>query len=225
MTNLAFLVSGNGGNLKFINEGIKSSLLSDFSISFVIADRDCGALEYAKHEKIKSFLMPYSKSNSHELRLMLKELQSDLIITNIHKILDVEIVNWLKGKLINLHYSLLPSFKGLIGELAVKRALEEGHKVIGTTVHFVEERVDEGKIICQCSFEINERDSFQKLMRIVFKSGCLNLLNSIFVVLNKNNVSKNSVITVDEVPLLYSPELIFDYKDFDTKFWTKIMND
>ena len=223
MRNLIFLVSSNGGNLKFIHECIKLNHLSDCIISCVIANRDCIALEYAKNEKIKSFLVPYSKINPDELTGLLSELKSDLIITNIHKVIDAGIVNLFKNRLINLHYSLLPSFKGLIGEVPVKYALEAHCKVIGSTVHFVEESVDEGEIISQCAFPVNEKYSFKELMKLVFKSGCLNLLNSIYTTLNMNIACQDDVVNIDDNMFLFSPGLKFEHKCFDKKFWSRII--
>ena len=223
MKKIIFLVSGNGGNLKFIHECIKLNHLSDCTISCVIADRDCEALSFARGHNIESFLVVYDRNNPDALKTLLKKYESDLIITNIHKIIDAGIINLFKNKLINLHYSLLPSFKGLIGEVPVKHALEAHCKVIGSTVHFVEESVDEGEIISQCAFSVNEEYLFKELMKLIFKSGCLNLLNSIYITLNMNIACQDDVANIDDNMFLFSPGLKFEHKCFDKKFWSRII--
>lgn len=72
-----------------------------------------------------------------------------MIMTNIHRILSSRVVERCRGRLVNLHYSLLPMFGGLIGMDPIRRAIEAGCRFVGTTVHHVVEAVDAGPVISQ----------------------------------------------------------------------------
>lgn len=89
--NLIFLASGNGGNLKFINECVKEKMI-DYEIK-VIADRECGSLTYARNNNIENYKINYSRKDNMELKLILEKVNPKYIITNFHKIIDKELVN------------------------------------------------------------------------------------------------------------------------------------
>ena len=93
MTKIGFLVSGNGGTLKFLHLVQKMNIY-DYSIQFVIADRECGALEYANNNDIYTNVVKYNKNNREDLYKILNQFKDiDIIITNIHKVLDNNILN------------------------------------------------------------------------------------------------------------------------------------
>ena len=79
-----FLVSGNGGTLKFLYKAIQEMNLS-FSIVGVLADRDCGALNFAKEKKIPYQKIIYNSYKTDELVPAIKRFQPDIIITTFHK--------------------------------------------------------------------------------------------------------------------------------------------
>lgn len=185
---IVFLCSGNGGNLKFIHKCIQYNILQDYEISSVITDRECGALDYAKANGIPFYKIKYNRDYNEELMYLLIQSDPDFIITNFHKIIDLDIVQKFDRRLINLHYSLLPAFKGLIGDKPVKMALEKNCKFVGTTVHYVDVEVDNGEIIAQSVIPVNCGETFEQIMNRVFRSGCLNLLNSFFIVRNDESI-------------------------------------
>jgi len=113
MKSVIFLVSGNGGNLKFIYQAAKL-LEIDLKIQHVIADRDCKAIEFAKNNAIQNTQIKYNSNSPNELDSILKNASPSAVITNIHKILSPTSI-FPHHQYINLHYALLPSFKGLIG--------------------------------------------------------------------------------------------------------------
>lgn len=121
---IIFLISGNGGNFKFIHLCIKNNILKNYKL-VIIADRECEGLNYAKKENIENYKILYNQKNNIELKRILKEVEANYIITNWNKIIDAEIVELYKHKLINLHYSLLPAFGGLIGEKPLESAMEK----------------------------------------------------------------------------------------------------
>lgn len=181
MKKLIFLVSGQGGNLTFTHRAIDLGLLpgGQIALDYVIADRPCGALDYAQSKHLNCAQINYSRQAPSELQDLLRSRKPDLIVTNIHKILDAQTVGEFAPRLINLHYSLLPLFGGAIGEEPVRQALAAGCGIIGTTVHFVSEKLDAGEIISQSAIPVVKQEPFEALMGRVFRSGCLNLLCSI----------------------------------------------
>ena len=171
---ICFLVSGNGGNMKFIFLAQKYQIIQNIELS-VIADRTCGAVEFAKKESIPYKVISYTKKKNSELKYELLNDSPDLIITNWHKIIDEDLVNEYRGKMINLHYSLLPAFKGLIGIKPILEAYESGCKYLGVTTHYVDFEVDSGRQLCQSVIKNNS--SLDKTIETCFRKGCVILLN------------------------------------------------
>jgi len=228
MKRLTFLVSGGGGNLKFIYEYLKLSLLKDFMIECVIADRECKALEFAKRNNIQSFCIRYDKENTKELEALLIKINPDVIVTTFHKIIDDNILSQFQGKLINLHYSLLPAFKGMIGTKPIQEALHAGCKLIGTTTHFVTKELDGGKIISQSAFAVGDEYLFDNVLETIFQSGCLSLLNSLFIVclLGKSTVLEEYTLArFNDKLTIFSPVLRFNYDCFTKDFFQRLKNE
>jgi phosphoribosylglycinamide formyltransferase-1 len=217
MISLVFLVSGGGGNLKFFYYALKNNVISGVRLS-VVADRECGALEFSREKKIENYLISYDQNNSHSLNYLLKEINPDIIITNWHKIIDKDTVLQFSGKFVNLHYSLLPAFSGLIGIEPIKRAYAQGCKFIGPTCHLVDEGVDTGAIIAQAVFDTDR--SFDQAVTLMFKKGCIVLLVGIEKILGNNLVEHRSFL-LDNT---YSPSLEFDECLFDERLWMEIEN-
>ncbi len=218
MAKLLFLASGGGGNLKFIKQCIEEGIIKNCDVE-MIADRDCGAYIYAKNSGLPAKIVDYSRTNNAQLLDAIRQSEPDMIITNIHKVLDAQIVGICNKRLINLHYSLLPLFKGEIGSKPVQQALEHDCKFIGTTVHYVNEVVDDGEIISQSVIRVIKEMNFDSLMNFVFRSGCLNLLNALN--LNTNIEVLNNKNTFSPENMIFSPELSF--KIDVSGIWDKII--
>tara|TARA_B100001093_G_C26683633_1_gene951585 strand:+ start:409 stop:990 length:582 start_codon:yes stop_codon:yes gene_type:complete len=156
--------SGKGSNAEAIIQSKKNNLLGNTEITSIISDKaDSGILEIAKRYKIKSNYYDAGQSvflednfeNSWIKKIDL--LNPDLIVlAGFMKILKPTFIESVNYNIINLHPSLLPSFKGLN---AIERAFKKGVKIAGCTVHWVNEGVDEGKIIAQAPVRIMENDS------------------------------------------------------------------
>lgn len=216
MNKIVFLASGNGGNLKFYFLAQKYKLIFNTQLT-VVADRECGSVVFARKNDLENYVINYKRDEPNELTDILKKINPDVIVTNWHKIIDEATVRAYKGKLINLHYSLLPAFGGLIGIDPIKRAYVQGCRYIGPTCHLVDEGVDTGMIISQAIFktEILIEDAID----LMFRKGCLVLLNSIQEVTGKK-------MTIEEVSLAdelsFSPTLTFNEQTFSEHFWKEL---
>ncbi len=219
MKKIVFLVSGRGGNLVFVNETI-NLLNLPFKVIGVLGDRNCHALDYAKENSIYSKKIEYSRNNNIALKEELIKLNPDFIITNFHKIIDSEIVGLFKSKLINLHYSLLPSFSGHIGMKTLELAKNKNVKIIGTTTHQVDEIVDNGKILTQSCICI-DWDKDILIEDVIFKSGCVCLLNALLLEINTKNLEVYS-LNLNQKNVIISPPLCFDISKINNEFWNKI---
>lgn len=177
--NIVFLCSGGGGNLRFIHAADRESDLADFRITGVFGDRPGPALDFAARHDIANGCARFDGSDDEEICDSIQECVPDVIVTNIHRILSPRIVETYRGRLLNLHYSLLPLFGGLVGMEPVRQAVDSGCRFIGTTVHHVVEAVDAGPIVSQTVVPVVGGEPFDALAEKVFRSGCMNLLNGI----------------------------------------------
>jgi len=211
---VCFLASGGGGNLKFLYLAQELHLLNHLELS-VIADRECNSIHFAKNHHVYAKVIHYAQDENQTLLDELAAINPDIIITNWYKIIDKEVVSAYRGKLINLHYSLLPAFGGLIGVEPIKAAYAQNCQFVGTTCHYVDEGVDTGNIIAQAIIktDIPMEDAIGE----VFRRGCLILLNSLIIVSNKNIIDVTKNIKYD-----YSPALSFNDEVFTNHFWEKV---
>ncbi|MFN6992192.1 MAG: formyltransferase family protein [Fervidobacterium sp.] len=210
------LSSGGGGNLKFFYLGKKMGILKNIDV-YLITDRECGALYFAHKVGIYAKKITYKRTYNKELLEELERLNPDIIIGSWHKIIDKEVVQKYYGRLINLHYSLLPAFGGLIGlEQIIGKAYEMNCQYIGCTCHFIDENVDSGKIIAQAIIKVDIpiNEAIQK----VFEKGCLILLNSILIITNDHSIIERT----QNDKFDYSPSLLFDDSLFDKEFWKQV---
>lgn len=206
---IIFLVSGNGGTLKFLKEAITNNNFH-LEIAGVIGDRECEAINYAKQNKIPNYIIHYNKTNTHSLQEALNKCKPDLIITNIHKIIDPETLNLYKDKFINLHYSLLPAFSGMIGMETIKAAKVQNVQFIGATCHEVSEEVDAGKILVQGCFTVDWLVDETVIIDTVYQTACLCILKGIMFKFKLPYVSKVTRKTINGFEVFFSPDLSFN---------------
>ena len=220
MKKLLFLVSGSGGSLKFIYEFSKLNHLP-LAIDYVIGDRKCGAIDYAIDNKIKQTIINFSSEKGLEqLKNILSKTSPDMIITNVHKIIPENILNLFPNKFLNLHYSLLPAFKGLIGMKTIDVAEENNVKFIGCTCHIIDEKLDEGTIISQAVKPVEWSQPKEIIHNNIFQASCLILINSIIDILG---VETSFVLSIKEFNhTIYNPSLMFDPSKLTDLFWKKI---
>jgi phosphoribosylglycinamide formyltransferase-1 len=221
MNNIVFLVSSNGGTLKFLNEYFKLYSALKLKIVYVIADRPCKAIDYAEDSLIPAKVVMYNKENRSNLLKLLSEINPDYIITNIFKILDPKLVETFKNRLINFHYSLLPAFKGFIGIEALKHARKLNCQFVGSTCHLVDEKVDNGDIIGQLFFQLKPTMSNEFYTNIMFRANCIMAL-SILLSFTKEYIYTDSSINILGCTVHYSPSLSEEIVFPDEKFWDLI---
>lgn len=178
MLNIVVCVSGGGTNLQAIIDGIKSGTIRNAQITGVISNNPRAyALKRAENEAIPAFcISPKSYGSREEFNeaflSKLKELNPDLIVlAGFLVILPEKMIETYRGRIINIHPSLIPSFcgTGYYGLKVHEAALARGVKVTGATVHFVDEGTDTGKIILQKAVEILDGDTPEILQRRVME--------------------------------------------------------
>lgn len=191
--NIVFLCSGGGGNLRFIHQAIRSGSLG-VTIGRVFADRPCGALDYAAQNGISCQVHDFSPAGQLVLTQALLDLDPVAIVSTVNKILIPGLVQAFSRRVINLHYSLLPSFGGSIGTQPVRQAVEYGTRLVGVTAHFVDEGLDTGQPIIQAAFARSRHEPAEAAMETMFRSGCLALLAALSEIAGDNNQSEESIV-------------------------------
>ena len=164
-TRTAVLISGTGSNLKSLIKFSRTSK-SPISIDFVISNNSrAKGLNYAKIYKIKKKVFSFKNKNLSEKKLLytLKINNINMIcLAGFMKILSGNFIKKFKGKILNIHPSLLPKYKGLNTH---KRALSNKEKYSGCTVHFVNAKLDSGKIILQKKVKISKNETEASLAK------------------------------------------------------------
>ena len=147
--NISIFISGTGSNLKnLIIHSFKKN--SKFKITLIITNNPkAKGLNFAKKFKIEKKIINYSNIKNAEKKILieLKKNKVNLIcLAGFMKILSKNFIKNFKGKIINIHPSLLPKYKGLNTH---QRAMNNREKYSGCTVHYVNSKLDSGKIILQ----------------------------------------------------------------------------
>ena len=168
MLKVVVLISGRGSNLKAIINKCSKKNVSAKVIAIISNNSNASGLKLSgKFKKIIINNKLSKKKFETELQNNLKELKPDLIcLAGFMKILSPFITKKWKNKIINVHPSLLPSFKGLNTH---ERALKAGVKKSGCTIHFVDESLDGGAIIAQVETTINKNMTSKKLSEKILK--------------------------------------------------------
>ena len=161
----AVFISGKGSNLKSLIKFSKTNK-SPISIEFIISNNSkAKGLNYAKIYKIKKKILNFKNKNLSEKKLLsiLKINNVEMIcLAGFMKILSNNFIKKFKGKILNIHPSLLPKYKGLNTH---ERVLNNKEKYSGCTVHFVNSRLDSGKIILQKKVKISKNETKASLAK------------------------------------------------------------
>ena len=168
-TKTAVFISGTGSNLKkLIKFSYKKK--SPISIKLVISNnKNANGLKYANKKRIEKKIINFIKPKESEkkiLTLLNKRKIKFICLAGFMKILSNKFIKKFNGKIVNIHPSLLPKYKGLNTH---RKVLENNEKFSGCTVHYVTAQLDSGKIILQKQVKINKTDTEKTLKRKILK--------------------------------------------------------
>lgn len=166
VTKICVLISGNGSNLQAIIDEIAAKRL-DAVITGVISNRP-GAygLQRASEAGIEAVCLDHTQysdrdSYDNDLKAQIEKFGADcVVLAGFMRILTPEFVNHFSGKLVNIHPSLLPKYKGLNTH---QRAIDNGDEEHGVSVHFVTPELDGGPVIIQSRVPVFEEDTASDL--------------------------------------------------------------
>src|SRR5438270_4044780 len=163
---LAILISGRGSNLMALADAAGDGRIPNAEIAVVISDQlDAGGLSKARERGIETLVIERRgrtrEEHDREIVAALKAREVDLVcLAGYMRVLSREFLDVYRGRILNIHPSLLPSFPGLEAQ---RQALEQGAKISGCTVHFVDETLDGGPIIAQRVVPVYQGDTVETL--------------------------------------------------------------
>ena len=161
---------GNGSTLQAIIDNIQNGNLKA-NINLVVSDnKNAFALERARSNNIPTYIICGNNKEDIDIELdnVLKNYDIDLIVlAGYLKMIGTRLIN--KYTIINTHPSLLPKFggKGMFGMNVHRAVIESGENISGPTVHFVNEKYDEGNIISQTKVTVEKKDTPESLAKKV----------------------------------------------------------
>lgn len=185
MLRVGVLVSGGGTNLQAILDAEKSGTLKSARVVYVLSNNaNAYALRRAEAAGVLSECLSPGQFVSREayhdaLLACLQRQQLDLIVLAGFLVqIPVSVIRAYRGRIINIHPSLIPSFcgKGCYGLAVHEAALKRGVKVTGATVHIVDEDLDSGPILLQKAVEVHPGDTPEALQRRVMEEAEWKLL-------------------------------------------------
>ena len=165
----AVFISGRGSNLKNLIK-FSNKKKSPISINLIISNKNkAKGLKFAKENKIEKKIVNFAnlrKAENKILYMLNKKKISFICLAGFMKVLSASFIKKFKGKIINIHPSLLPKYKGLNTH---KRVIENNEKYSGCTVHYVTSKLDSGKIIMQKKIRITKNETVQSLEKKILK--------------------------------------------------------
>jgi phosphoribosylglycinamide formyltransferase-1 len=170
---IGILISGRGSNMVAIIEAVQSGLIPDSEVKLVISDKTSAeGLQKAVERGVDTLVITKNgrprAEHDAEIVAELKKRGVELVcLAGYMRLLSPEFVREFPNRILNIHPSLLPAFKGLDAQA---QAIEYGVKVSGCTVHFVDENLDHGAIIEQKTVEVTDEDTAETLSERILKS-------------------------------------------------------
>ena len=164
------LISGSGTNLQTIIDNVNNEILQIELVSVISDNPKAKGLQRAKREGIDTKIIDYStyknrREFDQSLEIEMLSINPDLIIlAGYMKILNINFCNIFAGRILNIHPSLLPKYKGLNTH---QRVIDNREELHGASVHFVVPELDDGPVIIQYQFEIEKNDDRHSLQKKV----------------------------------------------------------
>lgn len=195
--NWAILVTGWGRNARDTIEAFHKGKLKQSNIKLVVYEEEpCGAKELAENygvETLKLIRQDFSNAISYQNKLiqeMNKRKIDYVFLLNYKYIIKEKMLNAFPNRIINIHPSLFPSF--LATKTAIQDALDYGVKLTGITTHIIDDKIDEGIILCQKAIKIRDNDTFETLYPKFAKEGKKIILKTIRIIEKQDyNIKKN----------------------------------
>ena len=163
---LGILASGKGSNFEQIIKSIQSKVLNAEISILIVNNPNCFAIQIAINNNIPYEIINHRDCKTraeHDKLVMdkLEELSIELVVmAGWMRIVGSDLINKFNDRLINIHPSLLPSFKGID---AIQQAIDTKVTITGCTVHYVQKEVDSGSIIIQAAVPLNNQESKNNL--------------------------------------------------------------
>ena len=163
---IAILISGRGSNMVALAAAVQDETIPNAEVAVVISDKPAAVgLEKARERGIETLVIERGgrtrAEHDREIIAALAARQIDLVcLAGYMRVLSSEFIDAYRGRILNIHPSLLPAFPGLDAQ---RQALEHGAKVSGCTVHFVDESLDGGPIVAQREVPVMEDDTVENL--------------------------------------------------------------
>lgn len=163
---IGILISGRGSNMVALVDAVKKGEIPDSEVVVVLSDKGRAAgLKKARDRGVEAVVIERSgrtrAEHDAEIAAELKKRDVELVcLAGYMRLLSPEFIRAFPDQIVNIHPSLLPSFRGLDAQ---RQALEHGVKITGCTVHFVDEYLDNGQIIIQKAVGVQEGDSVESL--------------------------------------------------------------
>ena len=156
------MISGRGSNMLAITDAVRAGRIADAAVSVVISDHaEAAGLAHARERGTEALAITRRgrtrEEHEREIIVALREREISLVcLAGYMRLLSPSFVEAFRGRILNIHPSLLPAFPGLDAQ---RQALLYGAKVSGCTVHFVDETLDGGPIITQRAVPILPNDT------------------------------------------------------------------
>ncbi|MDI6851623.1 MAG: phosphoribosylglycinamide formyltransferase [bacterium] len=172
MKRIVVLASGNGSNFEAIIKAIRKHGWSIECVSMITDNPSARAIKRAHRLKVPYVILDYKSFESKRayneaLLKKLEELNPDLIVlAGYMRILPSFIVERFRWKIVNIHPAILPAFPGLN---AIERAYKAGCRVVGITIHYVDEGVDSGPIIEQACIKVRDGETLGGVERRIHR--------------------------------------------------------
>ena len=164
----AVFISGTGSNLKNIIKFSKTKI-SPITVKLIISNnKKAKGLKYSTQYNVEKKIVNFNNNFSENkiLNYINKKNIKFICLAGFMKILSKNFIKKFKGKIVNIHPSLLPKYKGLN---TYKRALKNKEKFAGCTVHYVTAKLDSGKIILQKKVKIRKKDTANSLKKKILE--------------------------------------------------------
>jgi len=178
VTNVAVLFSGTGTNLQALISAFQSNKFEGAELRLVVTNKkQAGGIEVAKRAGVDLVILDDEGKKGKDWtydQILLQSLEEHglspsnglILLAGFMRLLSDEFVRLFRWKILNIHPSLLPAFRG---SSAIENALDYGVKITGCTVHFVDEGIDEGPVLMQAAVPVDENDTPASLLLKIHK--------------------------------------------------------